>query len=161
MKDVRKICILTEEKNFTIEYSCRNSWGSIGLDRRTDQSYVEERHMETIYVQWKLQMDRHSAVSNYNASKYRIIDVTPAIADRLLTTIYNRVKIAAPVQFKVGDLVRANSSLIKVQVFDKGYMPNWSTEVFKIIKVQQTNAVTSGRFSRRVYCWRILRIRIP
>jgi len=111
-------------------------------------------------------MDRHSAVSNYNASKYRIIDirpvdVTPAIADRLLTTIYNRVKIAAPAQFKVGDLVCANSSLIKVQVFDKGYMPNWSTEVFKIIKVQQTNAVTSGRFSRRVYCWRILRIRIP
>ena len=27
-------------------------------------------------------------------------------------------------------------------VFDKSYTPNWSTEVFKIVKVKQTNPVT-------------------
>jgi len=27
-------------------------------------------------------------------------------------------------------------------IFEKGYMPNWTTEVFKIIKVQRTNPVT-------------------
>jgi len=68
----------------------------------------------------------------------RPVDVTPAVVDRLLT-VYNRVKIAAPAQYKVGDSVRV--SKFKT-VFDKDYTPNWSTEVFKIIKVQQTNSVT-------------------
>ncbi|XP_018313460.1 uncharacterized protein [Mycetomoellerius zeteki] len=52
-------------------------------------------------------------VSDYNARKHRTIgmrpiDVTPAIADRLLTTVYNHVKIAAPARFKVGDSVRVS-----------------------------------------------------
>ncbi|KYN16160.1 hypothetical protein ALC57_11592, partial [Trachymyrmex cornetzi] len=83
-------------------------------------------------------------VSNYNARKHRTIsmrpvDVTPGIADRLLVTVYNRVKIAAPARYKVGDSVRV--SKFKT-VFDKGYTPNWTAEVFKIIEVQQTNPVT-------------------
>ncbi|XP_018368543.1 PREDICTED: uncharacterized protein LOC108764695 [Trachymyrmex cornetzi] len=67
------------------------------------------------------------------------IDVTSAIADRLLTTVYNRVKIAALTRYKVGDSVRV--SKFKT-VLDKGYTPNWITEVFEIIKVQQSNPVT-------------------
>ncbi|KYQ46398.1 hypothetical protein ALC60_14607 [Trachymyrmex zeteki] len=83
-------------------------------------------------------------VSDYNARKHRTIsmgpiDVTPAIAGRLLTTVYNHVKIAAPTRFKVGDSVRV--SKFKT-IFEKGYTPNWTTNVFKIIKVQQTNLVT-------------------
>jgi len=75
-------------------------------------------------------------VSNYNARKYRIIDmrpvdITPAIVDRLLTTVYNRIKIAAHERYKVGDSVRV--SKFKT-VFDKDYTPNWSTVMFKIIK---------------------------
>ena len=68
----------------------------------------------------------------------RPVDVTPAVVDRLVT-VYNRVKIAALARYKIGDSVRV--SKFKT-VFDKGYTPNWSTEVFKIIKVQQTNSVT-------------------
>ena len=93
-----------------------------------------------MYTQWKLQMDRHSATSriNYNARKHwtvsmRPVDVTPAIADRLLTTVYNRVKSAAPARYKVSDSVRVSKF---ETVFDKGYTPNWSTKVFKIIKMQ-------------------------
>jgi hypothetical protein len=83
-------------------------------------------------------------VSEYNARKHRTIgmrpvDVTPAIADKLLTTVYSRVKIAAPARFKVGDSVRV--SKFKT-IFEKGYTPNWSTEVFRIVKVQQTNPMT-------------------
>jgi len=82
-------------------------------------------------------------VSEYNARKHRTIgmrpiDVTPAIADKLLTTVYSRIKIAAPARFK-GDSVRV--SMYKT-LFEKGYTPNWTTEVFKIIKVQKTNPVT-------------------
>ncbi|XP_020298677.1 uncharacterized protein LOC109862918, partial [Pseudomyrmex gracilis] len=44
----------------------------------------------------------------YNARKHRTIgmrpiDVTPAITEKLLTTVYSNVKIAGPAQFKVGD----------------------------------------------------------
>ncbi|XP_011687476.1 PREDICTED: uncharacterized protein LOC105449791 [Wasmannia auropunctata] len=83
-------------------------------------------------------------MSEYNARKHRTIgmrpiDVTPTIANKLLTTVYNHVKIAAPARFKVGDSVRV--SKFKT-IFDKGYTPNWTTEVFKIIKVQKTNPAT-------------------
>ena len=83
-------------------------------------------------------------VVDYNARKHcaigmKPIDVTPAIADKLLNTVYNNVKIAAPARFKVGDSVRV--SKFKT-IFDKGYTPNWTTEVFKIVKVQKTNPAT-------------------
>jgi len=71
-------------------------------------------------------------VSNYNAHRtidMRSIDVTPAIADRLITMVYNRVKIAAPARYKVDDSVRMNKFKT---IFDKGYTPNWRTKVFKI-----------------------------
>ncbi|XP_036147873.1 uncharacterized protein LOC118647319 [Monomorium pharaonis] len=83
-------------------------------------------------------------VSNYNSRKHRTIgmrpvDVTPAVAERLLNTVYSSIKIAGRAKFKVGDSVRV--SKFKT-VFEKGYTPNWTTEVFKIIKVQHTNPVT-------------------
>ena len=80
-------------------------------------------------------------VSDYNARKHRTIgmrpvDVTPAIAERLLATVYNRVNIAGLAKFKVGDPVRVSKYKT---LFEKGYTPNWTTEVFKIVKVQHTN----------------------
>jgi len=55
-----------------------------------------------------------------------------SIADRLLTMVYNHVKIATSARYKVSDSVRVSKFKI---VFDKGYTSNWSTEVFKIIKM--------------------------
>ncbi|XP_011706465.1 PREDICTED: uncharacterized protein LOC105461652, partial [Wasmannia auropunctata] len=83
-------------------------------------------------------------MSEYNVRKHRTIgmrpvDVTLAIVNKLLTTVNNRVKIAAPARFKVDDLVRV--SKFKT-IFDKGYTSNWITEVFKIIKMQKTNPAT-------------------
>lgn len=80
----------------------------------------------------------------YNQEKHRTIgmrpiDVTPTIANHLLKTVYNNIKIAAPAKYKVDDAVRV--SKFKT-VFHKGYTPNWSTEVFFIDKVQKTNPVT-------------------
>ncbi|XP_018395609.1 PREDICTED: uncharacterized protein LOC108774095 [Cyphomyrmex costatus] len=68
----------------------------------------------------------------------RPADVTPAIAERLLGTVYSAIKIAGPAKFKVCDAVRV--SKFKT-IFEKGFTPNWTTEVFKIIKVEQTNPV--------------------
>lgn len=83
-------------------------------------------------------------IMDYNRQKHRTIgmrpvDVNPTIANKLLKTVYNNIKIAAPARFKVNDSVRV--SKFKT-VFEKGYTSNWSTEVFFIDKVQTTNPVT-------------------
>ncbi|XP_070169701.1 uncharacterized protein [Polyergus mexicanus] len=69
----------------------------------------------------------------------RPIDVTPAIADKLLNTVYSNIKIAAPARFKVADPVRV--SKFKT-IFEKGFTPNWTTEIFRITKIQRTNPIT-------------------
>ena len=43
-------------------------------------------------------------------------------------------------RFKVGDKVRISKS--KRKVFDKGYTPNWTEEVFLVDKIQSTNPIT-------------------
>jgi Cdc6-like AAA superfamily ATPase len=42
-------------------------------------------------------------------------------------------------KFKIGDKVRISKYK---GVFDKGYLPNWTTELFTISKVMKTNPVT-------------------
>ena len=69
----------------------------------------------------------------------RPIDVTPIVAKRLLSTVYRCVKIAASTRFKIGDPVRI--SKFKT-IFEKGYTPNWSTEIFYIVKIPHTNSAT-------------------
>lgn len=73
----------------------------------------------------------------------------------LLDTVYNYKRLIAPAstasalvsdslkklhrrsaKFKVGDFVRLSKYRM---LFDKGYTPNWTTEVFKIRKVQYSN----------------------
>ncbi|RLU23814.1 hypothetical protein DMN91_004022 [Ooceraea biroi] len=102
--------------------------------------------MESVYTQWIVQMGRllSRLVREYNARRHRTIamrsvDVTPATSARLLSTVYKSVKIAALAQFRVEDTVRVSKYKT---LFAKGYTPNWTTEVFRIAKVQRTNPVT-------------------
>lgn len=87
-------------------------------------------------------------LDQYNRKKHRTIGMSPTEAlkkkneKRLLNTVYNNIKISTGVRhakFKIGDYVRI--SKIK-HVFAKGYWPNFTTEIFKIKKVQFTNPVT-------------------
>ena len=51
-----------------------NHYSMYSVMKVSNSSIVEERHVETIYAQWKLQMDRHSAISllqRAQASNYR------------------------------------------------------------------------------------------
>lgn len=105
-------------------------------------------------------------VAEYNARKHRTIglcpmDVTPVIAGRFLSTVSSRVKIAAPARFRIGDPVRV--SKFKT-TFEKGYTPNWTTEVFRVAEIQRTNPVTyllrdtrgdsiAGRFYEHELLW--------
>lgn len=72
---------------------------------------------------------------------------------RLLDTVYNYARMiavakkkrgkqgtAAAAAFKVGDYVRLSKFRT---VFEKGYTPNWTTEIFRIRKVQyNTDPIT-------------------
>jgi hypothetical protein len=81
-------------------------------------------------------------VQKYNNSKHRTIGMKPSEVKKkhekkLLNTVYNHLKIVnLTSKFHVGDHVRISKSR---GVFDKKYMPNWSTEIFTIKKILLTN----------------------
>jgi hypothetical protein len=80
----------------------------------------------------------------YNNSIHRTIKMKPNDVNKknekfLLQTAYNRLKIFKKGKFKVGDHVRITKYK---SIFDKGYEPNWSTEIFKIDKIQITDPIT-------------------
>jgi len=80
-------------------------------------------------------------IHDYNNSMHRTIRMTPIQADANPSC----VKLEYPVvetkkiKFKVGDKVRIS---VYKGVFTKGYLPNWSTEIFTIIKVNKTTPST-------------------
>lgn len=83
-------------------------------------------------------------IDEYNNTKHRTIrkkpsDVTRDNEKQLLNSAYNNIKIQGVGRLKVGDIVRISKHK---SVFDKGYTPNWSTELFKIIKTNLTNPAT-------------------
>ncbi|XP_028982073.1 uncharacterized protein LOC114841341 [Diachasma alloeum] len=85
-------------------------------------------------------------VAEYNNTKHRTIkmkpkDVTIKNEKSLLKHIYEKLPInrTKKIKFKVGDKVRISKYKT---IFEKGYTPNWTTEVFTIQKVQKTNPVT-------------------
>lgn len=83
-------------------------------------------------------------VKEYNNTYHRTIKMAPnnvkkADEKRLLTTVYSNIKTFKRGKFKVNDYVRISYN---PTLFEKGYTPNWSTEIFQIRKVQLTNPVT-------------------
>lgn len=67
--------------------------------------------------------------------------VTKNNAHTIEKTVYNFIKSVDPRRnkFKVGDFVRISKHR---DIFTKGYTPNYSNEVFRVIKVNYTNPVT-------------------
>lgn len=89
-----------------------------------------------------------TAMSSYNASFHRTIGLAPNKVSRYnKKQILNRYKaqqsklqtMSPPSKLKVGDFVRISKYK---GTFEKGYTPNWSTEVFKIMKVNNTAPAT-------------------
>ena len=86
-------------------------------------------------------------VQKYNNTKHSSIKMTPNEAlnknneGRVYFNLYGSTKqLPKAPAFKVGDKVRI--SKYKRKVFDKGYTPNWTEEVFVISKIQYTNLTT-------------------
>lgn len=68
------------------------------------------------------------------------VDVNSKNAKNIMETVYRVKPVASkPPKFKVNDKVRISKSKA---LFAKGYTPNWSNELFKIVKVQRTKPTT-------------------
>lgn len=84
-------------------------------------------------------------VRKYNNTKHRTIKMKPVDVNEnnqkhLLQTVYSHIKSVHKVpKFGVGDYVRISK---RRGVFDKKYIPNFSTEIFTVRKVNLTNPIT-------------------
>jgi transposase InsO family protein len=87
-------------------------------------------------------------LESYNSSVHRSIKMTPnqvnkENADKVFETLYGYAKdvgeinITTPIIFNRGDYVRISKYK---HIFSKGYERNWTTEVFKIIKIITINS---------------------
>jgi len=76
----------------------------------------------------------------HSTIKMKPIDVSKSNEQALLNTVYNKIKLAPKTtKFNVGDHVRISKHR---SVFKKGYLPNWTTEIFTVYKTQYTNPTT-------------------
>ena len=135
---------LLEKNNITL-YSTENE----------EKSSVYERWNRTIKTKmWKqftvqgIYLDiLPKILSQYNNSKHSSIKMTPIEASKkknesaVYFNLYGDMKQSSPKpRFKIGDKVRI--SKYKRKVFDKGYTPNWTEEIFLVDKIQSTNPIT-------------------
>ena len=86
-------------------------------------------------------------LEQYNNTKHSSIKMTPVEASKMKneSTVYfnlygNMKQLSSKPKFKVGDKVRI--SKYKRKIFDKGYTPNWTKEIFLVDKIQSTNPIT-------------------
>lgn len=86
-------------------------------------------------------------LSQYNNTKHNSIKMTPTEASNkknegiVYINLYGDINISKQKpKYEIGDKVRISKH--KRQVFDKGYTPNWTEEIFIIDKIQYTNPIT-------------------
>ena len=86
-------------------------------------------------------------VKQYNNTRHSSIKMTPTEASKrknqgtVYFNLYGDMETSKQKpKFQVGDKVRI--SKYKRNVFDKGYTPNWSEEIFTVDEIQHTNPIT-------------------
>lgn len=79
--------------------------------------------------------------SIHSTTNLKPISVNKKNEKQLLASVFSNPKIVDPtnIKFKVGTKVRISKFR---HIFSKGYTPNWSNEIFEVIKVQPTNPRT-------------------
>ena len=84
-------------------------------------------------------------INDYNNSKHRTIKMSPAEASnkknesKVWNNLYGEIMAITKAKFKIGDKVHISKYK---RMFEKGYTPNWTEEVFIIDKILQTNPIT-------------------
>lgn len=86
-----------------------------------------------------------SIIESYNTRKHSVTKMKPCNVTKrqekaLLNTVFNHIKITTNnPKFKIEDVVRISKAK---HVFEKGYTPNWTTELFKIAEIKISDPVT-------------------
>lgn len=82
-----------------------------------------------------------SITNAYNSTKHRTIGMKPKdVKENTTIRSYDYIKVAPKKRkFHLGDIVRISKYKT---LFEKGYTPSWSTELFKIVKENVTNPPT-------------------
>lgn len=85
-----------------------------------------------------------SIINKYNNSIHKTIgmkpkDVKQKNVKEILQRINKKKGVKSRAKFKLGDVIRISKFK---KVFAKGYLPNWTNEVFKIYAVKPTKPVT-------------------
>ena len=123
-----------------------------------EKSSIAERFNRTIKQQmWKMFSANNNTIyfdkigellKNYNSSWHRSVQMSPLKAsdiknsNQVFANLYSD-EIYKPVKkpkFRIGDKVRI--SKYKRKLFDKGFTPNWTEEIFVINQILQTKPVT-------------------
>lgn len=84
-------------------------------------------------------------IQDYNKTKHRTIKMAPIevnsknVEKHLLRTVFKFKNHLMKNKFKIGDFVRISRYK---GVFEKGYIPNWSPEIFEVVAVNNKFPVT-------------------
>src|SRR6478609_10033880 len=87
----------------------------------------------------------NKVINTYNNTVHSTIKMTPTEASKpenkfeVLNNHGFRQHQQLNPKFEVGDKVRISRTKA---VFEKGYLPNWSEEIYEIVQVKQTNPFT-------------------
>lgn len=135
------------EENKIILYSTYGNSHSAVVERfnRTLKSEMFRRFSETQKYEWLYMLD--DLLKWYNNKVHSSIKMTPQEAHKkeneeklMMRQAEKEVeKEEGKKLFKVGNRVRISKMKGR---FEKGYLPNWSTEIFTVIDVLKTNPVT-------------------
>ena len=134
------------KENNIIRYSTHGEHKSAVVERfnRTLKTNMWKRFTAENTRNWIDMLDK--LMSEYNNKKHSTIKMSPVEGSKkeneeiVWNNLNNKVNIVTSKQkFKVGDTVRI--SRIKA-TFEKGYLPNWSEELFTVVEVKRTNPFT-------------------
>jgi len=83
-------------------------------------------------------------INKYNNRVHRTLKMSPSNVNfsnekQILQTSYNTLKIFVASKFRKGNQARISKYKL---VFEKGYTPNYTTEIYKIRKVKNTYPTT-------------------
>ncbi len=135
------------KKEDIVGYHTYGTYGSVMVERfnRTLKGRMWRRFTEENTRRWVDMLPQ--LLQEYNNSKHRSIKMTPTEASNpkrekaLLTLQYKDAHEhldppTTPPKFALGDWVRISR---EKGHFEKGYLPNWSREIFKVISILHTN----------------------
>jgi len=139
--------LMTEwlKKNDIVRYSTHGEHKSAVVERfnRTLKTNMWKRFTAENTRNWISMLDK--LMNDYNNRYHNTIKMTPIEASKKeneVEVLNNQGFVARVIKkhkFKVGDKVRI--SRIKA-LFEKGYLPNWSEEVFANVEAKDTNPFT-------------------